>query len=94
MITPTTLTLIWIALPFVVGFLIYLLPRFDRPLALMGALASLAYAAYLFLAPAPLTLRLLDHFGVSLILDPLAGFFILTNGLVTAAVIFYCWQSA
>jgi multicomponent Na+:H+ antiporter subunit D len=60
----------------------------------MGALASLAYAAYLFLAPAPLTLRLLDHFGVSLILDPLAGFFILTNGLVTAAVIFYCWQSA
>lgn len=90
----TVLTLIWIALPFLVGFLIYLLPRFARSLALMGALVSVAYAAKLFLAPAPLTLRLLDHFGVSLILDPLAGFFILTNGLVTAAVIFYCWSSA
>jgi multicomponent Na+:H+ antiporter subunit D len=88
-----TLTLIWIALPFLVGFLIYLLPRLDRPLALVGALASVAYATQLFLAPAPLTLRLLDHFGVSLILDPLAGFFILTNGLVTAAVIAYCWRS-
>jgi multicomponent Na+:H+ antiporter subunit D len=93
MIGQTTLTLIWIALPFLVGFLIYLLPRLDRPLALVGALASVAYAAQLFLAPAPLTLRLLDHFGVSLILDPLAGFFILTNGLVTASVIFYCWSS-
>ena len=94
MTNQATLTLVWVALPFVVGFLIYLLPRFDRPLALVGALASVSYAAQLFLAPAPLTLRLLDHFGVSLILDPLAGFFILTNGLVTAAVIFYCWRSA
>jgi multicomponent Na+:H+ antiporter subunit D len=73
-VNQTTLTLIWIALPFLVGFLIYLLSRFDRPLALVGALASVAYAAKLFLTPAPLTLRLLDHFGVSLILDPLAGF--------------------
>lgn len=91
---PTILTLSWIASPFLVGFLIYLLPRFARPLALVGALASVAYAAKLFLTQAPLTLRLLDHFGVSLILDPLASFFILTNGLVTAAVIFYCWSSA
>ena len=89
----TSLTLLWIALPFLIGFLIYLLPRLDRPLALFGALVSVAYAAQLFIARSPINLRLLDHFGVSLLLDPLAGFFILTNGLVTAAVILYCWSS-
>jgi multicomponent Na+:H+ antiporter subunit D len=89
----TTLTLIWIAFPFCVGFVIYLLPRLDRQLALLGALVSAGYAAQLFVEQTPLTLRLLDRFGVSLFLDPLAGFFILTNALVTTAVIFYCWQS-
>ncbi|MEB3124630.1 MAG: cation:proton antiporter [Synechococcales bacterium] len=69
------------------------MPKFDRKLALVGTLASLVYAAQLFFSPIPLTVRLIDHFGVSLILDPLAGFFILTNGLVTTAVIFYCWKS-
>jgi multicomponent Na+:H+ antiporter subunit D len=89
----TTLTLIWIVFPFLVGFTIYLLPRIDRHLALFGVLVSAAYAVQLFIENTPLTLRLLDRFGVSLVLDPLAGFFILTNALVTAAVIFYCWQS-
>jgi multicomponent Na+:H+ antiporter subunit D len=89
----TNLTLIWIAFPFLVGFMIYLLPKLDRYLALCGALASAAYAAQLFVERSPLNLRLLDRFGVSLILDPLAGFFILTNALVTAAVILYCWRS-
>lgn len=97
----TALTLVWIVFPFLVGFLIYLLPKLDRPLALSGALFSAGYAAQVFmtqssanpLTPTPLTLRLLDHFGVSLIVDPLASFFILTNALVTAAVIFYCWDS-
>lgn len=89
----TNLTLLWIALPFLIGFLIYLLPRLDRSLALFGALVSVVYAAQLFIAQPAISLRLLDHFGVSLLLDPLAGFFILTNGLVTAAVILYCWSS-
>ena len=88
-----TLTLIWMAFPFLVGFIIYLLPRLDRYLALSGALVSAAYAVQLFVERSPYNLRLLDHFGVSLVLDPLAGFFILTNALVTAAVIFYCWRS-
>lgn len=88
-----TLTLVWIAFPFLVGFGIYLLPRFDRALSLIGTLVSAIYAVWLFIEPTPLTLRLLDHFGVSLVLDPLAGFFILTNALVTAAVILYCWRS-
>ncbi|MBW4553688.1 MAG: cation:proton antiporter [Aphanocapsa sp. GSE-SYN-MK-11-07L] len=89
----TTLTLLWIGFPFLIGFLIYLLPKLDRYLGLLGALASAAFAVQLFVAQTPLNLRLLDHFGVSLVLDPLTGFFILTNALVTAAVIFYCWRS-
>lgn len=88
-----TLTLIWITFPFLVGFGIYLLPRFDRSLALFGALFSAGYAAQLFFRRSPLMLRLLDHVGVSLVLDPLTSFFILTNALVTAAVIIYCWRS-
>jgi multicomponent Na+:H+ antiporter subunit D len=89
----TTLTLIWITFPFLVGFVIYLLPRLDKTLALCGALVSVGYAMGLLIHRSPQTLRLLDHFGVSLVLDPLAGFFILTNALVTAAVILYCWRS-
>ncbi len=88
-----TLTMIWIALPFFVGFMIYLLPRLDRVLALGVALASLAYAMLLFWQRSPLTLQLLDNFGVSLVADDLSGFFILTNALVTIAVILYCWHS-
>lgn len=89
----TTLTLLWLTFPFLVGFIIYLLPRLDRQLALCGALVSAAYAAWLFAEQSPVTLRLLDSFGVSLVLDPLAGFFILTNALVTIAVILYCWRT-
>lgn len=88
----STLTIIWIALPFFVGFISYLLPRFDRIFSLGVAIASTGYALWLYTQP-PLKLQLLDNFGVTLLLDPLSGFFILTNGLVTAAVILYCWNS-
>ncbi|HHP7244793.1 MAG TPA: cation:proton antiporter [Elainellaceae cyanobacterium] len=87
------MTIAWIALPFFVGFSIYLLPKLDRILALGVALASMAYALQRLFDPAPLTLQLLDHFGVTLVIDPLSGYFILTNALVTAAVILYCWHS-
>jgi len=90
----TTLTLIWVTFPFLAGFIIYLFPRLDRSLALIGAIASAAFAAQLFTLRSPLTLRLLDHFGVNLLLDSLTGFFVLTNALVTAAVIIYCWRSS
>lgn len=88
----STLTLTWIALPFFVGFISYLLPKLDRYLSLGVAIASAGYALLLFAQP-PLTLKLLDSFGVTLLLDPLSGFFILTNALVTAAIILYCWHS-
>ncbi|NEO30811.1 MAG: cation:proton antiporter [Symploca sp. SIO3C6] len=88
-----TITIAWIALPLFVGFSIYLLPKLDRYLALAIAIASAGYASQLFLEPSPLKLQLLDNFGVILVADHLSGFFILTNALVTAAVVFYCWQS-
>lgn len=89
----STITLVWTALPFFVGFSIYLLPRLDRILALIVALVSLGYGLQRVFDPVSLSLELLDHFGVTLVVDPLSGYFILTNALVTAAVILYCWQS-
>ncbi|HSM81913.1 MAG TPA: cation:proton antiporter [Nodosilinea sp.] len=89
----TLWTMLWITLPFFVGFSIYLLPQGDRILALAVTLVSMGYAMALFWQPVPLDWRLLDNFGVTLSADSLSAFFILTNALVTAAVILYCWYS-
>ena len=89
----TNVTTAWIVLPLFVGFVIYLLPKLDRFLALGIALISAGYAMKIFLGSAPLNIQLLDNFGVTLMVDSLSGFFILTNALVTAAVILYCWQN-
>jgi multicomponent Na+:H+ antiporter subunit D len=88
-----TLTLAWIGLPFFVGFSIYLIPKLDKYLAIFGAIASAAYAFQLFAMPSAVTLELLDNFSVTLLVDRLSGYFILTNALVTAAVIIYCWPT-
>lgn len=88
-----TITIAWIALPFFLGFVIYLLPRLDKSLALLGAIASGAFALKLLLDQASLNLPLLDHFGVSLVVDSLSGYFILTNALVTIAALLYCFNS-
>ena len=90
----TEITIAQITLPFFIGFVIYLLPQGGRWLALAVALVSTVYALTIFLQPAPLNIQLLDNFGVSLIVDRLSGFFILTNALVTAAVVIYCWQTS
>jgi multicomponent Na+:H+ antiporter subunit D len=86
-----TLTVLWAALPFFTGFVLYLLPAIARHLSILVALVSGAYAVGLFLAPSPLTLQLLDNFGVTLLADTFSGFLIITNALVTTAVILYCW---
>lgn len=75
------------------GFLIYLVPKIDRYLALCVTIISAAYALQIFATQSPLQLQLLDNFGVTLIIDQLSSYFILTNALVTAAVVLYCWQS-
>lgn len=87
-----TITVIWIALPLFLGFSGYLWPRSGRIFTLGVALASLAYSLFYILSPEPLELTLVDNFGVSLMVDELSGFFILTNALVTAAVVLYCWH--
>jgi multicomponent Na+:H+ antiporter subunit D len=89
----TILTIAWIALFFIVGLGIYLLPRLDWFLAFGVTLVSLAYVTFLFRQPEPINLELLDSFGITLMADRQSGFFILTNALVCAAVLLYCWRS-
>jgi formate hydrogenlyase subunit 3/multisubunit Na+/H+ antiporter MnhD subunit len=88
-----TVTIAWIAFPFFLGFVVFLLPKLDRYLAMLSAIASAAYAVLLFVNPSTLTLQLIDNFGVTLVVDRLTGYFVLTNALVTAAALLYCWQS-
>ncbi|MGC9527679.1 MAG: cation:proton antiporter [Limnospira sp.] len=87
----TILTIAAIALPLFVGFSIYLFPKLDRYLTLAVAIFSGVYGLQLLFNSSPLTLQLLDNFGVTVVADELSGYLILTNGLVTAAVILYCW---
>lgn len=88
-----TITIAWVGLPFFLGFVIFLQPKLDRLLSLLAAIATAIFGLNLLVTPDPITLKLLDNFGVVLIADQLSGYFILTNALVTAAVIFYCWNS-
>ena len=90
----TMLTIAWIALPLLVGFSIYLLPKLDRYLAMGVVLVSVGYGLALLQRSEAITLRLLDSFGVTLFADSLSGYFILGNALVTAAVLLYCWDQA
>lgn len=87
------ITIAWIASPFFLGFTIYLLPKIDRYLATFVTLSSLIYGLQIFFNNSTLTLNLLDNFSVTLIVDQLSSYFILTNAIVTLAVICYCWQS-
>ncbi|MEO0647028.1 MAG: cation:proton antiporter [Cyanobacteria bacterium J06650_10] len=91
--TARLLTLVWIALPLFVGFSIYLLPQLSRVLALGVSLVSLAYGLWHIIDPTTTMFALVDSFGISLLVDGLSGFFVLTNAVVTVAVILYCWQS-
>ena len=88
-----TITLAWIATPFFLGFIIFIVTKLNRHLTLWGTVASAAYGLQLFLNPSPVTLNLLDSFGIKLIADELSAYFILTNAIVTAAVALYCWRS-
>jgi len=88
------ITIAWIALSFFAGFTIYLLPILSRWLALGVGIISLIYGIKIFFLSSPLDIHLLGSFGVNLLADELSSFFILTNALVTIAVIIYCWQSS
>lgn len=86
------LTIIWIVLPLFLGFSSYLLPRSGRIVAIAVALFSSVYGLVQVFQSTVWQWTLLDSFGVSLRVDTLTGFFVLTNALVTAAVVLYCWQ--
>ncbi|MEL6777055.1 MAG: proton-conducting transporter membrane subunit, partial [Cyanobacteria bacterium J06597_16] len=87
-----TLTLVWITLPLFIGFSIYLFPKIDRLLAVSVSIASIGYGLGQVLYPTTVSLQLFDSFGVTLLINSLSGYFVLTNAVVTAAVIIYCWQ--
>ncbi len=89
----SAVTVVWIAWPLFLGFVIYLLPSLARYLSLAIALASTAYGLYQIIVPADVSLQLLDSFGITLSIDALSGYFVLTNALVTMAVVLYCWPS-
>ena len=89
----TNITIAWITVPFLMGFVVYLLPQLAHCFALAIAMVSAAYAVQIFLLGSSFEIQLLDNFGVTLVVDRLSGFFILTNALVTTAVTLYCWQT-
>jgi multicomponent Na+:H+ antiporter subunit D len=93
LLSSESVAITWVAIPFFLGFVIYLVPKIDRYLALGVTIISAAYALQIFATESSLTLQLLDNFGVTLIIDQLSAYFILTNALVTAAVTLYCWHS-
>ena len=86
----SNITIAWIALPFFIGFSAYLLPKLARFFALFTAVGSAGYAFKIFVYQSPITLQLLDSFGVTLMVDQLSAYFILTNALVMLAVVLYC----
>ncbi len=87
------LTIIWVVISLFCGLVIYLIPKLDRYIALGVTLVTIGYALNLFFTQLPLNLVLIDNFGISLMIDDLSRYFILTNGLITAIVILYCWQT-
>ncbi|MEO1340446.1 MAG: cation:proton antiporter [Cyanobacteria bacterium J06635_13] len=87
------ITIAWIAIPFFIGFVAYLVPKYARWFALGTGLVAAIYASAIFWLNSPLEIQLLDNFGVSLLIDRLSAWFILTNAFVTTAVVLYCWQT-
>ncbi|BAZ90273.1 putative monovalent cation/H+ antiporter subunit D [Raphidiopsis curvata NIES-932] len=88
-----TITTVWVGIPFFLGFMVFLVPRLNRHLAFLGTLASAVYGIGLLINKPQIQLNLLNSFGVTLVADQLSGYFILTNAVVTIAVVLYCWKS-
>jgi multicomponent Na+:H+ antiporter subunit D len=68
-----TITIAWIALPFFLGFTIYLLPNLTNTSPCGRHLFRLDMRCSYLSTQSPLTLQLLDNFGVTLIVDQLSG---------------------
>jgi len=88
-----TLTISCLILPLIAGFVIFLLPKLDRYLAVLTVVFTAIYSIFILLTRSPIDLKLLDTFGITLSVDEQSGYFMLTNALVSLAVICYCWSS-
>lgn len=89
----TELAIAWILLPFVAGLTLYLLPPLARGLTLAIAVVSLCVGLGITINQVNTAFVLLDSFGISLSIDPLSGYFIVTNALVILAALFHTWQA-
>ena len=81
-----TLLTIWLLVPYLAAFLAVLLPSLSHGLVLLCCGATAVVGAHTLLHSTNAELQLLGDFGVQLSLDPLAGWFLLLNGLVCVAV--------
>ncbi|MGQ9837180.1 MAG: cation:proton antiporter [Cyanobacteriota bacterium] len=92
----TELTLVWVALPFLLAFTTYLVPALTRPGVIAMAALTVAYAVQQGGLPGttalPLELHLLDQFGVTLRIEPNVAAMLLAHGLVTLVVALYLDQ--
>jgi len=77
---------IWLLVPYLAAFVVALLPALSTALILLCSLATALLGGGAVLGANRLELELLQEYGVSLSLDPLAGWFLLLAGLVCLAV--------
>ncbi|MFC1762416.1 proton-conducting transporter membrane subunit [Planctomycetota bacterium] len=78
--------LIVVFVPLVVGLFCVLLPQWAKGLSVLPCLVTAGVSGYLLGTGKTVNLCLLDSFGVSLLADPTAAWFLMTNALVCLAV--------
>lgn len=77
---------LWLLAPYGAGFTVALLPALATPLLVSSTLATVLLGAWTLRSGSTITLQLVGEHGVSLCLDPLAGWFLVLAGLVCFAV--------
>ncbi len=83
------LILILIFVPLVVGLFCVLWPRHAPWLPVLPCVGTLAVSLYLLRTGTPLELHLVDSHGVSLLFDSTGAWFMITNALVSLAVLWH-----
>jgi len=81
--------LIVVFVPLVVGLFCVLWPRYAPWLPTGPCLGTLGVSLYLLYSNTTVELHLLDSHGISLLFDPMAAWFMLTNALVSLAVLWH-----
>jgi len=80
--------------PYLAAFLVGMVPALGRPLLLFSSVIATVLGVSTLTADTSLTLQLLGPLGVTLSLDPLAGWFLLLDGLVFLAVLLDVWKGS